>query len=73
MYALSALAEEESKKELYNDYVGQGIWIISTMIAGIAGKESPLPQYIELMHPETKKPEETAEEIKARILKRLTE
>ena len=67
------MLEEERDKEFFCDYAGQALWIVSSMVAGLAESEAQLPQYIEMVHPELKPKKETAESIKQHVLARLTE
>lgn len=76
MYALSCIlaeeAEEERKRVLFRDYVGQALWDIDRAIHAFVGAEISLPQYVELSHKHKPK-EMTAEEIKQYVLERLKE
>jgi hypothetical protein len=65
--------EEERKMEMFRDYVGQTLWVINTIQHFKTTGENNMPQYIELSHPELKKNQLTANEIKQHILDRLKE
>lgn len=63
--------EQERKRQLYWDYTGQMLWDINAALYSLGGREYTKPQYVELAHPELKKPEMTAEQIKNYILEKL--
>lgn len=63
--------EEEQHRQLFRDYVGQTLWVINSIQHLKTTSENTMPQYVELSHPETKKNQPTAEEIKQHILDRL--
>lgn len=70
MNALRCLLIDEQEREqnetLFRDYMGQCLWHITTI------QHFGIPQYIELAHPELMPKEENPEEVKKRILSKLT-
>jgi hypothetical protein len=56
--------EREQKQQLFQDYVGQALWHITTIQHLKTNVQNSMPQYIELAHPERiVKGPQTAEEI----------
>lgn len=54
-------------------YTAQCLWALASGVYGLAGSEFNMPQFVELLYPETKKDEPTAQQIKDHVLKRLLE
>ena len=57
---------------MFRDYVGQLLWEIDDVLLRFGQSKSTIPQYIELVHPETKKKQMSAAQIKDYILGKLT-
>lgn len=73
MPGIAYLLEESREKELYESYSAQLLWMIARGLYGIAGAEYDMPQYVEILHPETRKSQPTAQQIKDHVLQRLLE
>lgn len=68
------MLESELQAEKYRDYTAVIQASIARMLCGYFGGEWQMPEYMEFMYPwRTKVKEQTFEEIKAHVLKRLTE
>lgn len=76
MNALRCLLIDEQEREqnetLFRDYMGQCLWHITTIQHLKTSCDNSIPQYIELAHPELMPKEENPEEVKERILSKLT-
>lgn len=62
--------EREKQETLFRDYVGQALWHITSIQHFKTSEPNDMPQYVELSHPTTIKPE-TPDQIKQRILNKL--
>lgn len=71
MNALLCLLADEVEESVFRDYVGQALWHITTIQHLKTDQPNEMPQYVEIMHPNIKVKEQTAEEIKNEILKKL--
>lgn len=67
------LLEEERYQETYQVYTAQCLWSIASGLYSLGGTTFDMQQYVEIVYPETKAKELTAEEVKAHILERLRE
>lgn len=67
------LLKEAKEQELATMYTAQCLWALTSGVYGLTGNKFNMPQYVELIHPETKKEEMNAQQIKDYILKRLLE
>lgn len=56
---------------MYEIYTAQCMWDLTRAVYGLGGNEYNLPQYVELIYPETKRNQPTAQEIKDRLVKML--
>jgi len=66
--------EEEVELQRYRDYTAVVETNIGRLLCSYFGAEWPLPNYIEFMYPgRIKEDHQTFEDIKAHILKRLSE
>lgn len=64
---------EDRERENYESYMAQCLWTATSIISQLGGHELDFPQYIELTHPETKKRQPTAQQIKDHVVGRLLE
>ena len=58
---------------VYEAYTAQCLWSIAAGLFSMCGSDFDTPQYVEMVYPEMKKNEPTAEEIKAEVLRLLRE
>ena len=73
-HALRCMLEDELRQERYSDYLMYVQINTGRLLCGFMGGEWPMPDYAEYMYPGRKAKEpETYEDIKAHILKRLSE
>ena len=63
--------EKQEKEELFQTYIAQALWGLDYMASERYGYNHALPQYVELIHPETKKQDLTAAQIIRRTLELL--
>lgn len=74
MYALQALIEQDSVNYTWQKYLADCIGILTTRMFRWSGADNfELPIFSDMIEPENKVKEMTAEEIKAHVLKRLSE
>lgn len=73
MDGIVCLLREAADRDLYESYTAQCLWSIANGLYGLGGHEFSMPQYVELIHPELKKNQQTAQEIKDYIYARITE
>jgi len=65
------MMQEDGRETLYQDYVASMLKMLVTSYLQAHGVTPDIPSFIEMIHPAEKEP--TAEQVKAHILKRLTE
>ena len=66
--------EEDERDDIYRDYVALTQTNIARLLAGYMGADWKMPDYVELLYPESKaKKEPTEEEVVNHILEKLSE
>ena len=73
MSGIEALLRDEWNRDVCEAYANQCLWTIAGGLYSIGGQSFDMPQYVELIHPETKKAQPSAQQIKDDIVKRLLE
>ncbi|MBR4352712.1 MAG: hypothetical protein IKQ01_06540 [Bacteroidales bacterium] len=67
------MLDEERERELAEVYANQCLWSMTSAIFGLAGADFSMPQYVEIIHPETKTEQQSAQDIKDHVVSRLLE
>jgi hypothetical protein len=68
---LNAEIERDNQYEIYTSYVGQTLWHLNTIAHLYTTAPNDMPQYLEIAHPEARKKEPTADEIKRNLWEKL--